>query len=159
QTRVATAASEIARSAFESAGGGRVEFLVESGPPPGVLIRVRQRGPGIRDLPAILGGAASPAAPAGSELLAARRLMDPFEIDPAAGGGVTIAMAKSLPKRTAAFAPADLARISAELARSAPSSLLEELQEQNQELLRALQELRDRQSELAQLHARELEET
>ena len=35
QTRIATATSEIARNAFQYAGGGRVEFLVELGPPRG----------------------------------------------------------------------------------------------------------------------------
>ena len=50
QTRIATATSEIARNAFQYAGGGRVEFIVETGPAPAFVIRVRERGPGIKDL-------------------------------------------------------------------------------------------------------------
>ena len=53
----------------------------------------------------------------------------------------------------------DLAWVSSELAQHRPQGLLEELQAQNQELLRTLQELRDRQAEIAALHTRELEET
>jgi anti-sigma regulatory factor (Ser/Thr protein kinase) len=33
QTRIATAVSEIVRNAFEYAGGGRVEFLLQEHPP------------------------------------------------------------------------------------------------------------------------------
>src|SRR5262245_45016149 len=137
QTRIATAGSEVARSAFEYAGGGRVAFLLESCPPPGGPMRGMQRGLGVRDLPTIMQGRAAQS-DSGPELLGARRLMDRFDIEPVPGGGVTIAMAKSLPKRTAAFTTHDLARISAELARNVPSGLLEELQLQHQELPRTL---------------------
>ena len=68
-------------------------------------------------------------------------------------------MAKSLPHRAIALTPQELGRISAELARHAPQGLLEELQQQNQELLNTLQELRERQAEIAQMHSRELDET
>ena len=68
-------------------------------------------------------------------------------------------MGKSLPKRATALSPRELSRVSAELARHAPQGMLDELQQQNQELLRTLQELRDRQTELNELHLRELEET
>ena len=76
-----------------------------------------------------------------------------------AGAGATVSMSKTLPNRTSGITPQEIARISAELARQAPSGLLEELQQQNQELLNTLQELRDRQAEIAQIHSRELDET
>src|SRR4051812_13729823 len=57
QTAVATAVSEIARNAFSYAGGGRVEFAIRLEERPQVLIvRVIDRGPGIKDLAAVLGG-------------------------------------------------------------------------------------------------------
>ena len=68
-------------------------------------------------------------------------------------------MAKALPQRINAPGSQEIARISADLARQEPQGLLEELQQQNQELLNTLQELRDRQAELAQLHSHELDET
>src|SRR5215468_7349270 len=57
QTRIATAVSEVTRNAFQYAGGGKVEFLGDpDAVPAALLIRVSDRGPGIRDLPAVLGG-------------------------------------------------------------------------------------------------------
>ena len=51
QTRITTAVSEIARNAFEYAGGGQVEFRPDGEtPPPEFVIVVRDRGPGIADL-------------------------------------------------------------------------------------------------------------
>ena len=73
--------------------------------------------------------------------------------------GAVVTMAKGLPKGSAPWTQQELARLSADLGQQRPQSLLEELQVQNQELLRTLQELRDRQAEIAELHTRELEET
>ena len=159
QTRIATAASEIARNAFQYAGGGTVEFLVDPSIPPSLLIRVRERGPGRENLQAILDGQSDPTTGMGLGILGARRLMDRLEVADAPGGGAEITLARSLPRRAAAPTPQDLARISSELARHAPQGLIDELQHQNQELIRTLQELRDRQSEITELHRRELEET
>src|ERR1700675_4392748 len=56
QTRIATATSEIARNAVQYAGGGRVEFFIESASSPALVIRVRERGAGIKELQSILDG-------------------------------------------------------------------------------------------------------
>ncbi len=159
QTKIATATSEIARNAFQYAGGGRVEFQVDEGPPVGIAIRIRERGPGIRDLEAILDGRHVSQSGMGVGIVGARRLMDRFEVETHEPGGSCVTMAKYLPTRSAAVGPPDLARLAAALARDVPRGILEEVQEQNQELLRALQELRDRQAEIAQIHSRELVET
>lgn len=158
QTRIATAVSEIARNAFQHAGGGRVEYQVMSGPPPGFLIRVRERGPGIKDLQAILDVWYDSPHGLGLGIIGAKRLMDRFEVE-SSEGGAAVTMVKGLPRRMAPFSRQDLTRVSAELVKHSPQGLLEELQLQNQELLRTLQELRDRQAELADLHSRELDET
>ena len=124
-----------------------------------MLIRVRERGPGIKDLQAILDGRYDSPTGLGLGILGAKRLMDQFEIE-SSEGGATVTMVKGLPKRTAPFDPAAIWRGSRPSWRKhAPQGLLEELQVQNQELLRTLQELRDRQAEIAELHTRELEET
>jgi signal transduction histidine kinase/CheY-like chemotaxis protein len=159
QARIATATSEIARNAVQYAGGGRVEFLVETGPPPGLLIRVLERGPGINDLHAILEGEYLSPTGLGLGIIGAKRLMDRFAIESGVGSGATVSMSKILPNRTNGITPPEMARISAELARQAPKGLLEELQQQNQELLNTLQELRHSQAEIAQIHSRELDET
>jgi hypothetical protein len=55
------------------------------------------------------------------------------------GSGTDVAMKKILPARTSAARPARLEAIAAELARTAHEGALEEMQQQNQELLRALE--------------------
>ena len=87
QTRIATAVSEIARNAFRYAGGGKVEFALEGGRAPQLLvIRVSDAGPGIRDLDARPRRAATGPPPAwASASIGARRLMDRFEIESSAG--------------------------------------------------------------------------
>ena len=158
QTRIATAVSEIARNAYQYAGGGKVEFQVKTGPPSGFQIQVRQRGQGIKVLGAILDGRYDSPTGLGVGILGARRLMDQFDIE-STEGGATVTMVKDLPRRSAPLTPQELARISNELAQQSPQGLLDELQVQNQELLRALQELRDRHNEVSELHNRELEAT
>jgi signal transduction histidine kinase len=159
QTRIATATSEIARNAYEYGGGGRVEFLLESAKRPLLWIRVRQRGAGIRDLQTILDGRYVSDTGLGIGIVGARRLMDQFRIDGDTGSGATVSMAKTLPLRPGTAGPFDLAGISAELARNPPQGLLQEIQQQNQELLSTLQELREGQAELARMHVQELDET
>lgn len=159
QTRIATATSEIARNAFQYAGGGRVEFQLDEGPPVGLAIRVRERGPGIRNLDAILEGRHVSDSGMGLGIRGARRLMDRFEVVNNGTGGSWVAMAKYLPAQHAAVRPPEVASLAAALARDVPRGVLEEVQEQNQELLRALQALKDQQAEIAQIHSRELFET
>ena len=159
QTRIATATSEIARNAIHYAGGGRVEFFLDGNQAPALSIRVRERGMGIRDLQTILDGQYVSPTGIGIGITGARRLMDRFDIESGPGAGATVSMAKILPHRAVPLTPPELARFSADLARNAPQGLLEELQQQNQELLNALQELRETQAAIAQMHSRELDET
>src|SRR5262249_26084413 len=57
QTRIATAVSELARNAFQYAGGGSVEYVVEGVVAPQILTaRVVDHGSGIRNLDDVLGG-------------------------------------------------------------------------------------------------------
>jgi len=159
QTRIATAVSEIARNAFTYAGGGRVEFAVEGTAAPQIFaVTVADDGPGIADLPAILGGAYRSETGMGLGIVGARRLMDQFDVVSAPGGGTRVVLRKLLPRRAPVVGAAELARIGEELARQRPHDLAAEIQQQNQELLRALEELGRRQEELVALN-RELEDT
>jgi signal transduction histidine kinase/DNA-binding response OmpR family regulator len=153
QTRIATAVSEIARNAFHYAGGGKVEFFVEEASPPSFLIRIRDRGPGIKDLRSILDGRYRSATGMGLGIVGVRRLMDGFQIDSAPGAGTTVVITKTLTKRTAPVTVKDVARIGEELARRGPQNPFEEVQHQNQELLRTLEELKQREAELTQANA------
>ena len=154
QTRIATAVSEIARNAFQYAGGGKVEFLLDGKDTPALLLRVSDRGPGIGDVQTILDGRYHSPTGMGLGLVGARRLMDRFDLH-SAPGGTTVLLGKELPRRAAA---PDLARLGEELARRGVQSPFEEVQQQNQELLHALDVLSQREAQLSQLN-RELQDT
>jgi signal transduction histidine kinase/DNA-binding response OmpR family regulator len=159
QTRISTAVSEIARNAFNYAGGGRVEYLVEGRATPQLfLIKVSDAGKGIRDLSSVLDGTYRSQTGMGLGIAGARRLMDQFQIESDAAHGTTIWLKKLLPKRAPLLSEADIGKLAGSLARQAPEDAFHELQHQNQELLGALEEIRARQTELMLLN-RELEDT
>jgi signal transduction histidine kinase/CheY-like chemotaxis protein len=159
QTRIATAVSEIARNAFVYAGGGTVEFQLEGQTAPQVfIIRVTDQGPGIAALSAILDGAYKSKTGMGLGLIGARRLMDQFAVETRANQGTTVYLKKLLPAKIPVKTARDITRITEELARQRPQDPLLEIQQQNQELLRVLQELRARHEDLLRLN-RELEDT
>ncbi len=159
QTRIATAVSEIARNALRYAREGKVEFQVEGVTPPQVLsVVVSDEGPGVSDLPAVLEGRYRSETGMGLGIIGARRLMDRFTIDSGPGRGTTVAMHKIVPRGTPLLGRDALTMLSDRLERGAPRSAAEEVQQQNQELLRALEELTRRQDEIAAIN-RELEDT
>ncbi len=163
QTRIASAVSEIARNAFDYAHGGEVSFAFDATTKPQTfLIDVTDRGPGIRDLEAVLDGTWRSTTGMGLGIAGSRRLMDRCEIE-SSPQGTTVAMARVLPPDAPVLGPRDLDRISGGLmavprdGAGNPRSY-DEIAQQNRELLTTLSELRDRQDELAQLTG-ELEAT
>jgi signal transduction histidine kinase/DNA-binding response OmpR family regulator len=158
QTRIATAVSEIARNAFTYAGGGKVDFLVEGKTSPQLfVIRIADGGPGIADLDRVLDGRYHSTTGMGLGITGARRLMDQFSVESSRKGTV-VSLKKLFARHAAIVSAGHLARIAAELARRQPENPLEEIQRQNQELIRTLEELRARQDDLVRLNA-ELEDT
>jgi anti-sigma regulatory factor (Ser/Thr protein kinase) len=158
RTRIATAVSEIARNAFQYAKGGRVEFRVEGESPQSLLICIRDKGSGIADLNTILDGRYTSETGMGLGIIGSKRLMEQFEIESSPSNGTTVRMGKPLPKRVPVVSANRLARIADELIMRSQSNPFEEIQQQNQELLRALAELQKREEALTQLN-RELEDT
>jgi signal transduction histidine kinase/CheY-like chemotaxis protein len=164
QVRIATAVSELTRNAIRHGGGGTIEFALTTGPNngsalvqyPSLQIVISDRGPGIPDLDDAM------SEPLGGELklglVAARRLMDSFDVYSSKGRGTTITLGKFLPRRSEHFNAARLTAIASELSANGTVDPATELQQQNQELLRSLEELRLRKEELARLNA-ELEDT
>jgi len=159
QTRIATAVSEIARNAFQYAGGGKVEYLVEgTARPQRFVVRISDQGPGIADVNAILEGRYRSRTGIGLGVSGARRLMDALDIDSVPGSGTTVGLKKNLPLRLPVITEKDFDRIAAALAGLPAQSVYEELQQQNQELVDTLDSLHHRQEELVSLN-REMEET
>jgi len=159
QSRISTAVSEIARNAYTYGHGGAVEYTLEGRTAPQVLtVRVIDHGPGIPDLAAILEGRYRSESGMGLGIVGARRLMDQFEIQSTPTSGTRVVMRKLLPRGRPVIDAPEIAQIAGTLAADEPRDAMEEVQRQNQELLRALAELTRRQEELSILN-RELEDT
>jgi signal transduction histidine kinase/CheY-like chemotaxis protein len=158
QTRLATAVSEVARNACAYAAGGRVEYAVVGVTAPQLYeICVSDRGGGIKNLQDVLEGQYRSGTGMGIGLVGARRLVDQFDIQ-TSGAGTVVWLRKLLPARSPVLTPAQLKALAHRLAAERPRGPLEEIREQNQELLAALGELRQRQEDLERLN-RELEDT
>ena len=159
QTEVATAVSEIVRNAFRYAGGGRVTFCVRlDRMPQAMVVHTVDTGPGIEHLDDVMNGQYVSRTGLGVGLVGAQRLSDEFEIDTGAGRGTAVMLAKHLPKRTVPLPPDTITGLVDELAQRGPLNPLQEVQEQNKELMHALEQLRVRQAEVERLNA-ELAET
>ena len=158
QTRIATAVSEIVRNAFRYAVSGTVDFFIDvDARPQRLLVRVADRGRGIQQLDDVLSGRYRSTTGMGIGIQGARRLMDRFSIE-SSPGGTTVVLEKFLPARGQLISADRLARIVESVERRAPAGLVEEIQRQNQDLLRALDELQRKQQELVHVN-RELEDT
>jgi len=117
---------------------------------------VSDSGPGIRNLDEILEGRYVSETGLGMGIIGTRRLMDEFNIETTAAGTI-IRMAKRIPQQQT-WTPRSVRALSQEMQGRTPESPYEEIEQQNQELLKTLQELRARQEELELLN-RELEDT
>ena len=159
QSRLATAVSEIARNAFRYAGGGDLEYSVEGRRPPQLFaIKISDRGPGIAELEAVLEGRYRSRTGLGRGLLGAKRLMERFHIESNAANGTTVVLGRFLPP-TAPLVTAERAQAIADaLARVAFGDPFSEIQQQNQELLLAMAEIRQQKERLEELN-RELSDT
>ena len=159
QTRLATAVSELARNAYGYAGGGKIEFMIEGQTTPQVmLIRVSDKGPGIANLGAILEGRYRSSTGMGLGIIGARRLVDQCDIQTAPKQGTAVVLKKMLPHRAPLVTTARLNEIVGALSVQRPENAFDEVRRQNQELLRALSDARERQEELGRVN-QELEDT
>lgn len=157
QVRLATAVSELARNAFQYAKGGTVEYYVE-GEPQTFLVRVQDQGKGIPHLADVLDGRYTSSTGMGVGLIGTRKLMDFFEIESLPERGTTVVVGKPLPKRAPTLTDSQLQQLRDAVIARSPQNPYEEVQRQNQELLRAMADLRKREDELTQLN-QELEDT
>jgi signal transduction histidine kinase/DNA-binding response OmpR family regulator len=155
QIRMATATSEIARNAFRYARNGKVTFCVILEPPQRLEVVVSDTGLGISNLEEIFEGRYKSETGLGMGILGTRRLMDEFEIN-TKSTGTTIRMAKRIPAQV--WTPRTVEDLGRKMQARSPQDPYEEIELQNQELLKTLQELRNRQEELELLN-HELEDT
>lgn len=95
QTKLVTAASELARNTLVYGGGGTVEVtVVDNGRRRGVRIVFSDSGPGIADLNLALTDGYTTGGGLGLGLSGSRRLVDEFDIETAVGEGTRITVTK-----------------------------------------------------------------
>jgi signal transduction histidine kinase/ActR/RegA family two-component response regulator len=157
QVRVSTVVSELARNIYNYAGKGKIEFGLEGTTIPQLLkIQVEDKGPGIPHIDEVLSGAYKSTTGMGLGVIGAKRMMDRFEIT-TNHEGTSITLRKFLPVHAPLLTPA-MVGSAIRLAELAPNISLSEVQHQNRELLRILDELNAKQKELISL-TQELEDT
>jgi len=159
QTRISTAVSEIARNAYEYAQGGTVAFFLDlEQSPQQLLIQIQDHGKGIANLDDILEGRYVSHTGMGMGIIGAKRLVDHFTIASQPGQGTIVDIAQDIPPRLGILTLDTITKITEELLRQKPEDLYEEIQQQNQELLRSMNELKAQQEELKRLN-KELTDT
>jgi anti-sigma regulatory factor (Ser/Thr protein kinase) len=151
QARISTAVSEMARNMFQYAGGGEIEFLIDTGRKPNVFtITLRDPGKGIPQPDAAPKDRCDAETGMEEGIRVSKRLMDEFRID-TRQDGTTISMDKNLPLTAMEVTPTVLTWIAGVLAKTVPRNPLDEIRLQNQELLRALEELAPLKEELGRI--------
>lgn len=95
QTKLVTAASELARNTIDYGGGGSVRLeVVENGVRRGVRLTFEDRGPGIQDVALALKDGYTTGSGLGLGLGGARRLVNDFAIESAPGSGTRVVIAR-----------------------------------------------------------------
>lgn len=96
QTKLITAASELARNTLVYGGGGtaRIETVVDDRGKRGVRASFADSGPGIADVSQALSDGYTTGGGLGLGLGGARRLVDSFDLDTEPGKGTTVTIVK-----------------------------------------------------------------
>ncbi|HQS16571.1 ATP-binding protein [Reyranella sp.] len=94
QTKLITAASELARNTLDYGKGGHADIETVLGDRRGVRVIFRDRGPGIPDIPQALTDGFTSGNGLGHGLGGARRLVDDFDIQSIVGAGTTVTIAR-----------------------------------------------------------------
>ena len=95
QTKMITAASELARNTLVYGGGGEVRLdALQEGARRGLRLTFRDRGPGIADIELALRDGYTSGNGLGLGLGGARRLVNEFEIDSRVGEGTSVTITR-----------------------------------------------------------------
>ena len=94
QTKLITAASELARNALDYGKGGHADIETITEARRGVRIVFRDKGPGIPDIPQALTDGFTSGHGLGHGLGGAKRLVDDFDIKSEVGQGTTVTIAR-----------------------------------------------------------------
>lgn len=95
QTKIVTAASELARNALDYGGGGTLAMqIIDDTPRRGVRLTFEDQGPGIADVQLALKDGYSTGTGLGLGLGGARRLCNEFSIESRVGTGTKVTVAR-----------------------------------------------------------------
>jgi len=95
QTKIVTAANELARNTLDYGGGGVVRIVqLEENPRKGVKLVFEDQGPGIPDVQLALKDGYTTGGGLGLGLGGARRLVNDFEIESAPGKGTRVTITR-----------------------------------------------------------------
>jgi serine/threonine-protein kinase RsbT len=94
QTKVVTAASELARNTLIHGKGGEMELITLNGPRVGLRLKFQDHGPGIRDIQLALRDGFTTGSGLGLGLGGAKRLVNEFEINSQVGEGTTVTVTR-----------------------------------------------------------------
>jgi len=94
QTKLVTAASELARNTLIHGNGGEMELITLNGPRVGLRLKFHDHGPGIRDIQLALRDGFTTGSGLGLGLGGAKRLVNEFEIDSQVGQGTTVTVTR-----------------------------------------------------------------
>ncbi|MES2978334.1 MAG: sensor histidine kinase [Pseudomonadota bacterium] len=154
RTRLITAVSELARNTVQYAGSGTLAFLFDTRSPilreQCLVAEISDKGPGIPDLDRLLKALDSKAADAGAGagIAGARRLVDHLSIHTPKEGGTVVTLEMLLPRGTKSLTVNDINLRVNDLVANGTGSPVEELEQQNREMLYALEELQQKQFSL-----------
>jgi serine/threonine-protein kinase RsbT len=95
QTKIVTAASELARNMIDYGGGGNVTVeIIDDGARKGLRLVFEDQGPGIADIPKAMTDGFTSGNGMGLGLGGAKRLSNEFEIRSAPGEGTRVAITR-----------------------------------------------------------------
>jgi serine/threonine-protein kinase RsbT len=95
QTKMVTAASELARNTFVFGGGGMVTLdLLQDGGRKGLRLTFEDRGPGIADIDQVMTDGYTSGGGLGLGLGGSKRLVNEFEIRSKVGEGTTVVITR-----------------------------------------------------------------
>ncbi len=94
QTKLVTAASELARNTVVYGGGGSLQLESLNGPRLGIRLIFEDHGPGIPDVPLAMRDGFTTGAGLGLGLGGAKRLVNEFEIESVVGHGTKVSVTR-----------------------------------------------------------------
>jgi signal transduction histidine kinase len=161
RTRFITAVSEIARNAVQFGGGGMLTFFVgdatDAEDTQCVVAQISDKGPGIANLDALMLDVGNRPGGTGLGIPGSRRMTDGFFVQSQPGKGTTVVLEMFLPRGTARLSVRTLGELVDQLTLRKPQTPVEELEQQNREMLLALEELRRKRAELEEADVRKNE--